>query len=443
MVQVFNKTADGTPDLALPLFAGGAPEASLASALDMSNLKEKAGSIVLYTDSASGGDIRIDVARNKADAAAGTWYAQQVVTVAAGTQVTDIPAYSALMRFVPLSGGLTSIDARYTQVVFGGSGSGSSGAATPASGLDSTYFLVQDPVTGTQYFARWNDAEDGSSQTLTYYDLAGAVATPANTPQAVNDVEIATETQTLEAIAAGTGYSIGDVITRTRLYNTDTGASTGVIYYNESTMANITPAAGDLGIYDDVAKPEAQYNATPPTLVDTAFSNLQVDVNGNLKTANQNSTPTGQYNAALPTLTDGDTTPLQTDINGRQINEPDFEYNATAPTLTDGAITKGQTDVNGNLKVALTDRQIATTDMEVFSDESVAFTTTLASFKRGSVIISSGSGSATIAFGTHTVTISVPGIGLYEFNEIAGSSYNFPVTVTPGGGATVKATFTA
>jgi len=115
------------------------------------------------------------------------------------------------------------------------------------------------------------------------------------------------------------------------------------------------------------------FHASAPTYTDGQRTQLQSDVNGNLKTTlatriagediSNDVLKTAIYNASAVTLTDGDSTALQTDSHGYlKVNvvvggsgggTSGAVYNATAPTYSDTDSTVLQADVHGNLLVSL------------------------------------------------------------------------------------------
>lgn len=189
------------------------------------------------------------------------------------------------------------------------------------------------------------------------------------------------------------------------------------------------------------------FHASAPTYTDGQRTQLQSDVNGNLKTTlstriagediANDVLKTGIFHSSPITAADGTAYALQLDANGYlKVNvvvgsaggSSSVTYNSTPPTLTNGQSTGLQGDTHANLMVSL-GTKIAGEDItnDVLKVEqqysTIAYSTT-----QSAVTIKSGAGRL------HTLTILGGTLGaLTVWDNTAGSGTTLLPVHTPGG----------
>lgn len=109
--------------------------------------------------------------------------------------------------------------------------------------IDTEHFLVEDEGTNNFYYAVSQHDDTGAFIGINYIPLGSATGTPAS-PVPVNNEDYETLVECKIAVAAGTGYAIGDKMNLVTLVGTSPVTVIGSVYINEGV--EVTPAAGDL-----------------------------------------------------------------------------------------------------------------------------------------------------------------------------------------------------
>ena len=120
--------------------------------------------------------------------------------------------------------------------------------------------------TGTVYFVRTEYDQDVGTYVTSYVDGAGAAYVPG-----ANPVPYGSEGEDIElvktcysAIAAGTGYAVGDQVLKIDLLNTTTQAITSTVWVNKTTQTTLAaaPTAADLEIAPDAVPEDKELIST-------------------------------------------------------------------------------------------------------------------------------------------------------------------------------------
>jgi hypothetical protein len=203
--------------------------------------------------------------------------------------------------------------------------------------INATETIWYDKITPTLFYVRRSSTnQDTGVITVSFYDVAGVIATPivANLIQATSGIDYEFNTIERKAVIAGLGYSINDRIQELQIINMTNGTLVDTIWINKTTNLPIAaPIFSDLIIddtYANAANQIAQITATNTLLkpADTLNKVSTVDTITNVVHIDDNASSITVDAVTLPLPTGASTDTLQT-IGNTSLDNIDNKLTAT------------------------------------------------------------------------------------------------------------------